>query len=152
MTCPECEVRLAGGEMDGSVETHLRACPACQALSDELRQNALALGAFRDEELGPRPVRKFPGRKFPGRKFPDRKFPDRKFPWMSAVAAALTLALVIPGIWRATRPVAPEPVKATTPAEVTVTASLKAEPLKVKMLTPDPDVVIYWLIDSKEGE
>jgi hypothetical protein len=137
MTCPECEVRLAGGEMDGSVEEHLRACPACQALSDELRENALALGAFRDEELGPRQARRFPG---------------RKFPWMSAVAAALTLALVIPGIWRATRPVAPEPVKATTPAEVTVTASLKTEPLKVKMLTPDPDVVIYWLIDSKEGE
>jgi hypothetical protein len=24
-------------------------------------------------------------------------------------------------------------------------------PLKVKMLTSDPNVVIYWLVDSKEG-
>jgi hypothetical protein len=24
----------------------------------------------------------------------------------------------------------------------------KAEPLKIKMLTPDPDVVIYWLIED----
>lgn len=133
MTCPECEVRLADGEVDGFVEEHLRACAPCRAFHDDLRENAIALGELRQEAL---PALR----------------PLRSFPWMSAVAAAVTLALVIPGIWRATRPVEPEPVKATTPAEVTVTASLKTEPLKVKMLTPDPDVVIYWLIDSKEGE
>jgi hypothetical protein len=27
-----------------------------------------------------------------------------------------------------------------------------SEPLKIKMLTPDPDVVIYWLVDSEKGE
>lgn len=140
MTCPECEVRLADSAMDDFVEEHLRLCAACRAFRDDLRENALALGELRQEALPPVGILK-----------PFPSFP-LSFPWMSAVAAALALALVIPGIWRATRPVEPEPVKATTPAEITVTASLKTEPLKVKMLTPDPDVVIYWLIDSKEGE
>jgi hypothetical protein len=27
----------------------------------------------------------------------------------------------------------------------------RPQPLKIKMLTDDPDVVIYWLVDSKEG-
>lgn len=136
MTCPECEMRLAGGGIDGAVEEHLRLCAACRAFQQELNQNALALDAFRQDELPPLAISK----------------PPRTFPWISAAAAAVVLAIAIPAIWRATRPVPPEPVKATTPAEVTVTASLKTKPLTVKMLTPDPDVVIYWLIDSKEGE
>jgi hypothetical protein len=131
MTCSECEARLAEGKIDGLAEEHLRACAACRALREELRENALALGALRDEMI-PKPA--------------------RGFPWMSAVAAGVVLAIAIPAVWLATRPIPPAPVKATTPAEVTVTASVKAEPLTVKMLTPDPDVVIYWLIDSKEGE
>ena len=28
---------------------------------------------------------------------------------------------------------------------------MPAEPLKVKMYTSDPDVVIYWIVDRKEG-
>ena len=39
-----------------------------------------------------------------------------------------------------------------TPAAVSVVPVANTEPLKVKMLTPDPDIVIYWLIDSKERD
>jgi hypothetical protein len=142
MTCQECELLLAGGEADASVEDHLRECADCRALQEELQANALALGAFRDEEL----PRLAPPRRIPR--------PVPAFPWMSAVAAAMVLAVILPGIWQATRPVPPSPVKAKMPQEVTVTAEppAKAETLTVKMLTPDPSVVIYWLIDSKEGD
>jgi hypothetical protein len=136
MMCQECELRMAVGEVDASVEDHLRECAECRALQEELRANALAMSSLREEELPPLSITR----------------PVPQFPWLSAVAAAVVLAVVLPGIWQATRPVPVPPVRAKMPDEVTVTASLKAEPLMVKMLTPDPDVVIYWLIDSKEGE
>jgi hypothetical protein len=144
MTCAECELRLAGGEADSAVQEHLLECAGCLSFQQDLLENGLALDALREEELPPlrisRRVWIFP-----------RVFP-RVFPWMSAAAAAVILAIVLPGIWLATRPIAPDPVRAKLPDEVTVTASVKTEALRIKMLTPDPDVVIYWLIDSKEGE
>jgi len=62
--------------------------------------------------------------------------PRRKtvYPWV-AVAAALLLA-VLTGV---KNPPPSAPVG-------------HSEPLKIKMLTPDPDVVIYWLVDSEKGE
>jgi hypothetical protein len=136
MTCAECELRLAEGEADAGLEEHLRECGDCRSFQEDLRENGLALSGLRQEELPPVRISR----------------PVRAFPWMSAAAAAVVLAVVLPGIWLATRPIEPDPVRAKLPDEVTVTASLKTEPLMVKMLTPDPDVVIYWLIDSKEGE
>jgi hypothetical protein len=56
------------------------------------------------------------------------------YPWI-AVAAALLMAILTG-------------VKHQAP-----TAPVRfSEPLKIKMLTPDPDVVIYWLVDSKKEE
>jgi hypothetical protein len=37
------------------------------------------------------------------------------------------------------------------PVAVKHAPAKESTPLVVKMLTPDPDVVIYWLIDAKEG-
>jgi hypothetical protein len=54
------------------------------------------------------------------------------YPWVAAVVAAALLTMV------ALAPMHRAPVR--------------SEPVKIKMLTPDPDVVIYWLIDSKERE
>jgi hypothetical protein len=56
------------------------------------------------------------------------------YPWI-AIAAALLLA-VLTGVKNA---------PPTAPVR-------HSEPLKIKMLTPDPDVVIYWLVDSKKEE
>lgn len=136
MTCAECELRLADGDTGGATEAHLRECAACLAFQADLRENGLALEALRQEDLPALKISR----------------PPRAFPWMSAAAAAVALAIVVPAIWQATRPIEPDPVRAKLPDEVTVSASLRTEPLTVKMLTPDPDVVIYWLIDSKEGE
>jgi hypothetical protein len=99
-------------------------CAECRALADELRANAEALKALRDEELPPLVVRI------------RRRAPV--YSWVAAVAAAVLLALALPHLWRILHAPAPRPGS--------------SEPLKIKMLTPDPDVVIYWLIDAKEGQ
>ena len=100
-------------------------CAECRAVADEMSMNTEALSVFRDEELPPLVVR----------------IPRRApvVPWVAAAAAAvLLLALALPHRQRTAPPV---PVTPKRP-----------EPSKIKMLTPDPDVVIYWLIDAKEGE
>jgi hypothetical protein len=150
MTCQECELWLAGGEMDISVEDHLRGCAGCRALQGELRANALVLRSFRDDEL--QVVRTLERRP--------------AVPWMSAVAAAALLVLIAHQVsqWRPIVETLPRPRVATDITTVTAEppaapklpvlrkpeparSSPVEEPLLVKMLTPDPDVVVYWLVD-----
>jgi hypothetical protein len=96
-------------------------------LAAELRLNAEVLLALRDEVLpcivAPRRSSWNPGL---GR---------------TAIAAAALLAVAVTALHH--RPRAP------FIASTTDRGSLNRQ-LKVKLLTPDPDVVIYWLIDQKE--
>jgi hypothetical protein len=158
MTCRECELWLADGAAPGDavenhlMEEHLKVCAACRAMQADMRENALALAAFRDEAL---PARPQPG--------PRSK---RSFPWISAAAAAAVLVAMGIQAWQwKTVPDRPLLLKADRPQEMTVEVKPSppppvarvrrpkaAEPLKIKMLTDDPDVVIYWLIDSERGE
>jgi hypothetical protein len=92
-------------------------CPECRELADEIRANAEALRALRDEPL-------------PGR-------PSKQIVWPAvAVAAAVLIAAALPALRQKTAAQEPPAV---------------AQPLTIKLLTPDPNVVIYWLIDSKEN-
>lgn len=139
MTCREYESLLADGAPDARIEGHLNECAPCRALREELRENALALSAMREEALPCAAA---------AAALPRRRF--RIGRWMPAAAAAVVLLVAAQQIWR--RDPAPPPpvqteVQAHPAAPVTVT-----EPLKIKMLTSDPDVVIYWLVDSQEGE
>jgi len=104
-------------------------CAECRALAGELRANAEALSALRHEELPPLVVSV------------SRRAPV--YSWVAAAAAAVLLAMALPSL----RQVAIAPKHGPQSGRAG-----KSEPLKIKMLTPDPDVVIYWLIDSKEGE
>ncbi len=101
-------------------------CQDCRSLANEIRINSAILAALRDEVLPAEPARVHPQRVF----------------WRGAAAAAVLIALALPlNRFRPTTPLAPAgPYAAGT-----------KEPLRVKILTPDPDVVIYWLIDSKEN-
>jgi hypothetical protein len=150
MTCQECELWLAGGEMDISVEDHLRGCAGCRTLQEDLRTNALALRSFRDDE-------------FPAVKTPERR--RAAVPWMSAAAAAALLVLIAHQVsqWRPIVETLPRPHVVTDPVTVTAGPAVapklpvrrkqepppqdtpSEEPLLVKMVTPDPDVVVYWL-------
>jgi hypothetical protein len=123
MKCPVCDGVLTDGE-----------CVECRDLSE-------ALSALREEQL-PTLVVKIPRR---GRVYPSIAA------WVAAAAAAAVLMLGLPYLRRAeTAPVLKSsPSPAASPQ---ASSPVKAEPLKIKILTPDPDVVIYWLMQPKEGE
>jgi len=135
MTCQECEIKLGMGE---DAEEHLASCLECWALARELRLNSVALG-----EMRARPAMQ----------------------WVLAAAAAVVVAI---GVWR--MPVAPKHVVITAahgaaPRQTLVPVPQRpvvhkkrlvrkpppVEALRVKMFTSDPDVVIYWIVDKKEG-
>ncbi len=158
MKCQECELWLAGGEMDASVEDHLRGCAGCRALQVELRENTVALSSLRDDEL-------------PGVRTSERRPAVARpaLPWMSAAAAAALLVLIAhqASQWRPIVETPRRPRVATDTVTVTadpipgpssklpvlrkperaVRSSPVEAPVLVKMLTPDPEVVVYWLVD-----
>ena len=151
MNCRECESILARDEPTAEAQAHLARCPACRALALELRANAEALAAMASEEVG---------------RVSLPAIRPRPWKWIPAVAAMLAVGF---GIRVASRP----PTVATTvtvrenaivtpavePAKPEVgrtprsaAGPLAGQPLVVKMLTPDPDIVIYWLIEpTQEG-
>ena len=165
MTCQECELRLAEGEFGAAVEDHLLECAECRALAAELRENAIALAAMREDEL-----------RF---EVAPLKRRHRAPVWVATAAAAALILLAI-GLPRHRReaPLPPPPVVAGVPAPTPVVAAAAPvatavarkrahraatarervapkpaqpeETFMVKMLTPDPDVVVYWIVEPKE--
>jgi hypothetical protein len=161
MKCEDCELRMAELDFGEEIEAHLRGCVNCRGLAEELRQNTIALAAMRGEEL-PLVERASAWGRPLGRGFSRR--------W-AAVAAAAALALLATSLpWhRKAAAVAPHsaPVVAAAAApapEIVAVAPVRKprrrvakpkppqpeETLMVKMLTPDPDVVIYWIVEPKE--
>ncbi|MGH9646150.1 MAG: anti-sigma factor family protein [Bryobacteraceae bacterium] len=151
MKCQECELLLAQNENDTEVDAHLAGCPGCRSLSDELRSNAHAMSAMSEEIIPVAPVR----------------LPALQ-PWWRWTSAAASVIITLGAAWMVSRP--PKPphiasidvnvtgilpkaevpyVKAEIPTKLTpaILPAANTEPLRVKMLTPDPDVVIYWLVD-----
>lgn len=164
MTCRECEVLLGDDAFGAAVEEHLGSCLDCRASAEELRENAAALSAMRDEMLSMAPVS--------ARSVTFSRRP-RPAIWIGAAAAAVLL-LALASLWpRKSAPVVspPPPVQiAAAVPELPVLAAaapvvtrprkarhkqLKPEPapeetMLVKMLTPDPEVVVYWIVGPKE--
>jgi hypothetical protein len=157
MKCEDCELLLAQEEINPEVEAHVAGCFGCRSLAAELQANAHAMRALGQEVL------------------PPVTMPERGVPWWKWTSAAAALIITMGGAWWASRPpkppqivsvdvkvtgivpkeVAPVPAKIPeklTPAAVPIAPVAYTEPLRVKMLTPDPDVVIYWLVDSKERD
>jgi hypothetical protein len=149
MTCEECELQLAQDDASPEVAAHLAGCPGCRSLAGELQANTHALRALGQEVM------------------PAMTIPTRGTPWWKWTSAAAALIITLGAAWWASRPPKPPQIvsvdvkvtgiaqtqvplvpseipKTLTPAIVPVA---NTEPLKVKMLTPDPDVVIYWLVD-----
>ncbi len=157
MTCQECEIKLGMGEDAGE---HLASCLECRRLAGELRLNSVALREMRVEWAAAGPGG-------PAR----TRASAPRFAAALEVAAAVVVAI---GVWR--MPVArrhPEIMAAHGAApplqqqllqqkQPTIVRAAKvvhrkkrvrkpAETLRVKMFTSDPDVVIYWIVDKKEG-
>jgi hypothetical protein len=136
MTCQECEIKLGMGE---DADEHLASCNECRLLARELRLNSYAM-----REMRVRP---------------------RMYWALATAAAAIAVAI---GVWRlrpaprqptimAAHGAAPQLQQHREQTVVSVSKRRKkkttppAETLRVKMFTSDPDVVIYWIVDKKEG-
>jgi len=158
MTCGKCELLLAQDEISPEVEAHVAGCSRCWSLAVELQANAHAMRAMSEEVLPPVTIR------------------ESGAPWWKWTSAAAAVIITLGAAWLASRPARPPHIvsvdvnvtgvvpkaevpyvkaeipETLTPERVPVVPVANREPLKVKMLTPDPDVVIYWLVDSRERD
>ena len=148
MTCRECELAL-GDELESlAVEAHLANCRDCSLLAEAIRANLTACATLACEEM---PAVRLGVTARIGAKARTRKL----LRWGWALAAAALIAM----IWfrRPEENFAPPPRRfAVTPPKIEIPAATrapkkKAAPLMVKMLTDDPNVVIYWQVETKEG-
>lgn len=150
MTCSECQLQIFDAELDQDAVVHLTECDDCRSLDQEVRLNASAMASMREDAV---PVRR-----------------ARRWPWVVAAAAVLVAAIGLSYVRTPAeaprqvaviqpQPLATPPLPRTIvpkPAPVQRARSVKPmppsdEPLLVKFLTDDPDVVIYWLIEP-QGE
>jgi hypothetical protein len=161
MTCQECELAL---EKDQNVDEHLAACAACRALSEEMRANAAAFESFADDPL---PSVRYAVMS----QVRSRSAAGQVLRWGWALAAAAILVVIF-AVSRNGREETRPPVQvshveapiqnrdrqgadiaskqpAASPKRIRKQLS---QPVMVKMLTPDPDVVIYWQIESEDGD
>ena len=163
MTCREYEPLIAlyveGDLNDRDVELHVAQCPGCRELLEDLRASqaslkepasvdAALLAAVRSGVLA---------------KIENRRL--RAWPLVLAFAIAVALMVAIPPVPR--KPAAvrggadslvpgrpaeiaqatPRPKRIRPRARPRITPSAPPEPLVVKMLTDDPNIVIIWLVD-----
>jgi hypothetical protein len=150
MKCQECELLLADEQRTSEVEAHLGECAGCRSFARELRANFEALGEMRDDPL-PIPKRRW-----------------RKFAMAAAAAivvglgtahywprpektAIVTVRPAAPPVTVARREVAPAMPAARRRHIAPVKRTPDQQELLVKMETEDPEVVIYWLIQSENG-
>jgi hypothetical protein len=127
MTCRDCQLFLSQDEIPANVHAHLNECGACRSLAEEISANAAVLREFRDEAL---PFRA-----------PVLPAVRHAWKWAALVPAFVVLVAVLLRWNTSDVAVAPGPLQA-----------VRQKPLMVKMLTSDPDVVIYWQIDPNDQE
>jgi hypothetical protein len=153
MTCSECQLQIFDGELDRSAVAHLTECEACRELDCEVRLNSFALAEFRDEPL------------------PAERRPRRWWPMVVAAAAAAIAFMIISHEEPQLPPPPASPVAKLTPPDPAFPAApapvrrhrpvrkpqpkpqpAPEQPLLVKFITEDPDVVVYWIVDPNQGE
>lgn len=157
MTCNECQLQIFDGELDVAATAHLGMCEDCRELDREVRLNSAALAELRDEPV------------------PTERRPRRWQPWVATIAAAAASVFVLWGPREYPPP--PEikpPVVAGGPSykpEIRILRERpivkpkmrikrqakpkpveQEQPLLVKFITEDPEVVVYWIVEPNQGE
>jgi hypothetical protein len=162
VTCQEYEPLIAlyveGDVNEPGIEQHLAQCSGCRELLEDLQASQSAL-----KELGSVDAAFLSAvRSGALAKMERRRLPVWPLAW--AFAIALLLILAIPRTPPATGRAAADPAVIQAPVPVPTVAhaspkprksrarlrtrkSAPAEPLVVKMLTDDPNIVIIWLVD-----
>jgi hypothetical protein len=167
MNCPEFE-RLAAAAAEDEIERHIAGCEACRMLSEglrSLREDAVPDAAY--VAVRARVLDQVRGER------------RRWWRWWLGAAAAACAVIVVLLSWRTVTSVAPPPrVALTAPPAPEVKVSVKppldrprrlsrgrhrvqaavatakpaidpAEPLLIKLMTDDPDIVIYWIVEKR---
>ena len=172
MTCQECELRLAGEERDEAVSEHLAGCEACKIFANDLQANLQALHEFAAEAMPA--LRNAPTRK----KQPVWPWVAaaaiaaaillmisiplwrEQSPRRGTAAArntessARTTAAAIQGSGGVASDSATQPMHRVQAAVRKPRRAIpQTEPkiLQVKMLTDDPNVVIYWQVETRSN-
>jgi len=162
MNCVAWEERIAlyaGGDLAPAeaqaVEGHVAECSGCQLLLSGLRES---LALVREAHAEPVEAAHFAAvrarvlAKLDGA--PTRRW---RFAWMGALAAAVVVLAVVPWPQRELRmavpmpnaPAAPAVARTVLPSHPNPVEQAAAPPMVVKLLTDDPNVVIYWITDTK---
>jgi len=170
MTCREFEPLIAlyaGSDLDTPdlvrVDEHLARCAGCRALLEDLqasRESLLDWGSEPVEGALLTAIRSGALARIGARR-------RRVWPWIAAAAACAALAALLTvgappkavpapppperGVEIAEKAEAPPPASRPAPRRRRVKRApvIDGEPLIVKMLTDDPDIVIIWLVDQK---
>jgi hypothetical protein len=167
MSCQDWELRLAQDDSGPEVEAHWAECPSCRALAEELAANSLAMVGMGEETM---PTVMLP------------KPATSPWRWASAVAAILAVGMGLwhlwgPGLVRTpttsvtVRPMAEAPKPTVEPPLPVIAQARIVRPIRrpaskpswrlvntsddaslIRMVTSEPDVVIYWLIEPKKEE
>jgi hypothetical protein len=165
MTCNDWEFEIASESENAALVEHLKECASCREFAQEIAANRAVLASLAVDDAALDAVRSRVLGKL-------RRRTVRAWAW--AAAACLAVLGIAASLWIARGPVAPPPaVTAKAPPAVIpapVNAAIRAvrpskrahsrrlvarrvdapsEPLVVKMLTDDPNIVIVWLIDKK---
>lgn len=174
MSCGDWEERIAlyaGGDLAPAdaqaLEGHLAECAGCQLLLSGLREN---LGWLKDAHGEPLEAAHFEAvRARVLARLEPRGRERWRYAWLYAMAVAMVLLIAV---WPRPRqtlvlPMPPAPAAAVaqvvrSPVAPAIQAihrkrarravgkpEEKAGPLLVELVTDDPDIVIYWIADSK---
>ncbi len=166
MNCEECTRALASEDGASELDEHLRQCPACRDYAAALEADRQVLATLRHVA----PAALFALRRGVSARIAKERAVRRVWAWSAGMAACLAVAFSIftSGAPEATPPkpqiafrAAGPPVDweartvsrpARRPPAPAHELAKAAQPLKIKIFTDDPNVVIYWLVDNEGGD
>lgn len=159
MNCSDWQMRIAAE--DPAAAEHVNGCDACREFASELSENAMALRSIVADAAAYTAMRA---------RVMEAVQANRRSGWLwGAGVAAATACIALfwltatPRLPEAPRPQAityriapPESHIAAVPRMVKHRVTRTAEPKRpltaIKLLTDDPNVVIIWLVDNKQGD
>jgi anti-sigma factor RsiW len=171
MNCAKWKIDIAlyaGGDLPANrlarTVAHLEACAECRALMDDLQAGQTLLSELGDEAIEDAMAANVRRRVLARLPLEDTVGARRYWAW--ALAAAVLLAAILTVPWRTDQQAprarlkqAPSLVAEALPAIVNVQRPVArrhhrrkpqpSEPLLVQLVTDDPNIVIYWLVDPK---
>jgi hypothetical protein len=173
MNCVEWEERVAlyaGGDLTAAeaqaVDRHVAECAGCQILLCGLQESLALVREAHGEPVGEAHFAAVRARVLAEiERSPARRW---RWAWITALAAAVVVLLVslrpgpeihmtlpappapaAPAVARITSPPHRQPAAKPRLTQPPPPVQQAAEPLVVKLLTDDPDVVIYWITGTK---